>query len=309
MIPLVVLSIMGMIAPPVWANGCRVVKRVRVVRVPVVKRVIVNRFIPVLTPVYLSTYTPPAPAPLQAPAYTPPVETPRALPAPPPAPAYDAPAPRAAPAPAYDTPAPRAAPAPDNGYGNGQTRGAETPDVTDRIITALEKLEERIEGLEARKNRAPARSQEYDEEDDPPPVRKKAAPRQMPQEPEDPEDDPPPVKKALPKKSSTSSLRRAIQQRRAAASRQESRAPSAPLSTLQRVHGIILQSCSGCHSAEDGARRGKGFVLVRGGRVIELTPAIRRAIVAEVTGSTMPPRPTPPMNPADKALLIQALRS
>ncbi len=305
MIPLVVLSIMGMIAPPVWANGCRVVKRVRVVRVPVVKRVIVNRFIPVLTPVYLSTYTPPAPAPLQAPAYTPPA-APAPAAAPPAAPAYEAPAPAAAPpAPAYTPPAAAPARAPEYGSnGNGAARASD--DTTDRIITALEKLEERIEGLEARKQRVPARSQEY-EEDDPPPVKRKA-PRQMPQEPEDPEDDPPPVKKELPKKS-TSSLRRAIQQRRAAVSRQESRAPSAPVSTLQRVHGIILQSCSGCHSAEDGARRGKGFVLVRQGRVIDLTPAIRRAIVAEVSGSTMPPRPTPPMNPADRQLLIQALRS
>ncbi len=284
MIPLVALSIAGMTVQPVWATGCRVIRRARVVRVPVVKKVFVNRFIPVLTPVYLSTYTPPAPAPLQAPAYAPPA--PAAAPAPalaPPAPAYDPPAPARAPEPAYAPPAAAPARAPEYG-GSGAARGAE--DTTDRIITALEKLEERLEALEAQ---TPRKS-------------KQKAPSKYEEEPED--DDPPAPLKTLPKKSS--SIRRAIQQRRASAPRQETRAPA---STLQRVHGIILQSCAGCHSAEDGARRGKGFVLVRQGRVIDLTPAIRRAIVAEVSGSAMPPRPSPPMNPADRQLLIQALRS
>lgn len=339
MIPIAILSIivgdLGPLATPAVASGCFVVRRQFVASPVVVTRTVVrtkfvNRFIAVPTPVYLASYVQPAPlvaavaapaaAPARAaepPAYEQPREAPRAAPR---QPEYEQTQPRAAPRqPEYEQPreAPRAAPR-DNGYGNGNggtaRGGSREDDLAERIITAIEQLDERIARLEQRlpARRAAPRDNGYDDERREAPRR--AAPRKaMPYEEPEEDDDPPPVKRALPKKSGVSSLRRHLQQESRAparvAPRTTARSSGQPNSTTVSVHRIIVQSCSGCHSSEDGARRGKGLVLVRQGQVVPLTPQLRARIVAEVSGNppAMPPRPSPPMAPADRAFLIRAL--
>ncbi len=205
--------------------------------------------------------------------------------APQPAPVVTAPAAPAAvpadPPPAYDPPpAPRRASPPPPAY---EPPAPAAPRAApgygggndDRILSALERLESRMDDIEGRlapraKPRAPAYDPMPPAEDDEPEVRA------------------PVRKKVLPGRPITRAQ---------------------PASDAVRVNAIIVRSCSACHSDATAQKSGNGFVLVRQGRMIAMTPRQKQAVVAELTGATMPPRPIPPMAVQDRDIVLRFMRS
>ena len=75
----------------------------------------------------------------------------------------------------------------------------------------------------------------------------------------------------------------------------------------QAISTIVVRSCAMCHDSTTATANGKGFVLTQGNVMKRLSGADKVAMIAELTGSTMPPRPIPPLAAVEKTRLLSWL--